>query len=133
MGMDVYGRNPDSKVGDYFRRNIWGWSALWGYCASVSPEAASLGVAAYCNEGDGLDAKDAKKLAAILREQLASGATKVAVRRIEEFEVATPLPLATEALIATFDIAVPTRCLFDEDDVREFAEFLEHSGGFTIC
>jgi hypothetical protein len=132
MGMDVYGRNPDSKVGDYFRRNIWGWSALWGYCASVSPEAASLGVAAYSNGGDGLDAEGAKKLAAILREQLASGATKTTVKRIEEFEVAPAVPPATELLIAEFDVVLPTRCPFNEDDVREFAEFLEHSGGFAI-
>jgi hypothetical protein len=132
MGMDVYGSNPDSKVGDYFRRNIWCWSALWGYCASVSPEAASLGVGAYLNDGDGLDTKDAKKLAASLREQLASGATKAAVKAIEKFQVAPAVSPVTEALIATFDVVLPTGCAFNEDDVREFAEFLEHSGGFTI-
>jgi hypothetical protein len=132
MGMDIHGSNPDSKVGEYFRRNIWGWSALWGYCASVSPEATSLGRGAYCNDGDGLDAKDAKKLAATLRQQLASGSTRAAVREIKEFEVAPPMPPATEALITAFHAAVPTRCHFTEDDVREFAEFLEHSGGFTI-
>jgi hypothetical protein len=132
MGMDVYGSNPDSKVGEYFCRNIWGWSALWGYCASVSSEAASLGVSGYINDGAGLDAKDAEKLAATLRKQLASAATKTAVKRIEEFEVAPPMPPVTEALITTFHTAVPTPCHFSEDDVREFAEFLEHSGGFTI-
>ena len=72
MGMDVFGTNPDSKVGEYFRRNIWKWSALWGYCASVSPEAASVGIGAYLNDGDGLDGKDAVKVAATLREQLAT-------------------------------------------------------------
>jgi hypothetical protein len=64
MGMRVHGSNPDSKVGNCFRRNIWGWSALWGYCASVCPEAAGLGIGAYVNDGEGLDATDAKKLAA---------------------------------------------------------------------
>jgi hypothetical protein len=132
MGMDVYGSSPDSKVGEYFRRNIWGWSALWGYCASVSMEAASLGIGAYHNDGEGLDATGAKKLAATLQEQLASGATKTAVKEIEELEIAPAMPAATEALIAKFHIVLPTGCPFSEDDVREFVEFLEHSGGFTI-
>jgi hypothetical protein len=69
---------------------------------SVSPEAASLGEKAYYNDGDGLDAESAKKLAATLREQLASGATKAA------------------------------NVWGLEDHVRKFAEFLEHSGGFKI-
>jgi hypothetical protein len=131
MGMDVYGRNPDLKVGEYFSRNIWHWCVLWGYCASVSVEAASLGDSAYCGDSAGLDAKDAQNLAATLRQQLATGATKAEVKRIDEFEVAPPVPPATEALII-FDAAVPTRCHFDEHDVLEFAVFLEHSGGFAI-
>jgi hypothetical protein len=132
MAMNVHGSNPDLKVGERFERNIWCWSALWGYCASISPEAASLGVDAYLNDGHGLDAKDAKKLAATLREELATDATKADVRAIEEFEVAPPTTPATEALIATFHAAVTTRCHFSEQDVREFADFLEHSGGFEI-
>jgi hypothetical protein len=36
MGMTILGRDPNSKIGETFYRNIWKWSALWGYCASVS-------------------------------------------------------------------------------------------------
>jgi len=165
MAMDVIGWKPDSKVGEYFCRNIWNWQVIWGYCASVSVEAANLGDSAYCNDGAGLDAKDAKNLAATLRQQLATGATKAEVKRIDELEVAPPVPPATEALItflkkhgrealdlserdvSNFNAAGPTRCLFDEHDVvefafpprhfdehdvLEFALFLEHSGGFAI-
>ena len=28
MGMDVYGRNPSSPVGEYFRATIWAWHPL---------------------------------------------------------------------------------------------------------
>jgi len=133
--MTILGRDPNSTVGDSFHRNIWNWSALWGYCASVSPEAASLGTRAYVNDGDGLDAEGAKKLAAILREQLASGATQNAVKEVEEFEVAPPTPPAIEALLSLQAVGgtfFSPRAQFSEDDVCDFAEFLEHSGGFDI-
>ena len=138
MGMDVYGSNPDSKVGEYFRRGIWGWSALWGYCASVSPEAASLGDDAYSNGGHGLPAEDAKKLATTLRKQLASGAAKAAIKEIAELDVAPPVAPAAEFLMALSRTPEFAPLLFpphefSEQDVCEFAEFLEHSGGFKIC
>jgi hypothetical protein len=28
MGMDVFGRNPDSKAGEYFRANVWSWRPI---------------------------------------------------------------------------------------------------------
>ena len=28
MGMDIYGRKPENEVGEYFRRNVWGWRPL---------------------------------------------------------------------------------------------------------
>ena len=134
MGMDVFGGKPDSPLGQYFRSNIWRWSALWGYCVSVSPEAASLGNDAYFNEGDGLNAEDSKKLAAILRQELSSGKTKDAVRKIEQFEVAPHTPPAAQTL---FKFANAENCevpppRFTEQDVRDFADFLEHCGGFSI-
>jgi hypothetical protein len=135
MGMCVCGREPNSEVGDAFFRNIWDWQLLWGYCVSVSPEAASLGKFGFSNDGKGLNAAHAKKLAAILRDELASGATREAIRKVEQFEVAPETGWGAEfvALLSKHGINAetpPTR--FTEQDVREFAEFLEHSGGFSI-
>ena len=28
MGMDVYGRDPDSPAGKYFRANVWSWRPI---------------------------------------------------------------------------------------------------------
>ena len=28
MGMDVYGRKPKNKTGEYFRANIWSWKTM---------------------------------------------------------------------------------------------------------
>jgi hypothetical protein len=52
----------------------------------------------YAAESDTDVSEDAKKLAAILRQELASGAAREAARRIEQHEVAPPQPPAAEAL-----------------------------------
>jgi hypothetical protein len=75
MGMDVYGKKPSSEAGKYFRNNIWWWDPLARYILEhVPPEITGRCKHWYSNDGDGLDAADALKLAQCLREQIANGA-----------------------------------------------------------
>ena len=73
MGMDVYGKNPTSEVGQYFRRNVWGWHPLWDYVEHQHPEIAELVEHAHSNSGDGLGARNSKKLAKLLMADYESG------------------------------------------------------------
>ena len=73
MGMDVYGKNPVNETGQYFRRNVWGWRPLWNYVEEVHPEIAELVEYGYSNDGDGLGARNSKKLAKLLREDIFRG------------------------------------------------------------
>ena len=73
MGMDVYGKNPTDKVGEYFRRNVWGWHPLWQYVEVVHPEIAELVEYAHSNDGDGLDSEKSQELANFLRRDLDTG------------------------------------------------------------
>lgn len=73
MGMDVYGKNPANEVGQYFRRNVWGWRPLWQYVEDIHPEIAELVEYAQSNDGDGLGARDSKKLAKLLKEDIFRG------------------------------------------------------------
>ncbi len=78
MGMDVYGVDPDSKQGEYFRRNVWGWRPLWMMVEELAPALAGKVKGAQFNDGDGLDAKDAKELGKLLEEKINEGtATKL--------------------------------------------------------
>jgi len=72
MGMDVIGRRPRSSTGEHFRNNVWWWRPLWEYCAEVTP-AVCDDVLGHSNDGDGLPADGARRLARILREEIASG------------------------------------------------------------
>lgn len=171
MGMDVYGNKPKSEVGEYFRRNVWGWRPLWQYVENQHSEIAELVQYAQSNDGDGLGARDSKKLANLLLEDYNSGAVAKYVAERNKFLSELPFDdcgLCENTGIRTDKIGVeagmPTRELepdiaiivgrtkgtcngcnglgkkesfetsyyLEEDDIKEFAEFLMECGGFKI-
>lgn len=73
MGMDVYGRNPKNEVGEYFRRNVWGWHPLWDYCLDMHQSIAGKVECGHSNEGDGLGSVDATSLGKKLKLDVESG------------------------------------------------------------
>lgn len=172
MGMDVYGKEPATEKGTYFRRNVWGWRPLWQYVEDNHPEIAELVKYAQSNDGDGLNKAKSLQLAKLLNEDVISGKTKEYVQSRNEYLANLPLldcELCGATGIRTDEIGIqngmPERELspehaslygrtkgycngcggagkkedwqtsyyLDESDVVEFAEFLEHCGGFEIC
>jgi hypothetical protein len=172
MGMDVYGNEPTSEVGEYFRRNVWGWHPLWEYVENIHPEIAELVEHGHSNDGDGLNASDSVRLAKLLQEDLGSGTASeyIAERgkmladlpkeecrqchgtgiRTDEAGVAQGMSereLSPEIAILTgrtkgwcngchgegFNEPFATNYYLEEEDIREFADFLLESGGFKIC
>lgn len=89
MGMDVFGQNPTTESGEYFRNNAWHWSPLWNYCVELAPELCG-DVEGGTNDGDGLDAKGADDLAVILFNELASGRTEQYEKAFNEERAAIP-------------------------------------------
>lgn len=84
MGMDVYGKKPTAKVGEYFRASVWGWHPLWEYVTYVAPDLASKVTYGHSNDGDGLDAANSKALAVVLRNSVRSGAAAGYVKERDE-------------------------------------------------
>lgn len=74
MGMDVYGKEPISKVGEYFRRNAWGWRPLATLCCTLCPKETESCRYWQSNDGDGLDAIGARALADALQDKVNQGA-----------------------------------------------------------
>ena len=75
MGMDVYGKNPTSDKGQYFRNNVWWWHPLWEYCQELHGSICGQVQDGHSNAGDGLDADDAKALGEALLHDIATGVT----------------------------------------------------------
>lgn len=76
MGMDVYGRKPINPAGEYFRNNVWWWRPLADYACSVAPAITASCKYWGSNDGDGLTAAKSRKLAEVLRAEVASGRTR---------------------------------------------------------
>lgn len=77
MGMDVLGKEPTSKEGEYFRNNVWWWRPLWDYACDIGAAviAEKLRRAGHHNDGEGLDGPASVRLAQLLKEELATGRT----------------------------------------------------------
>jgi hypothetical protein len=73
MGMDVSGKNPKADAGVYFRRNVWGWHPLATLVCKLAPRITCHCKRWHSNDGDGLNATNATRLAAVLDTALASG------------------------------------------------------------
>lgn len=148
MGMDVVGKAASSKRGEYFRNNVWWWRPLWSYCQEISAVART--VDGSYNDGNGLDAAGATQLATELFNELNSGRTsEYAAKRQVTLD---KMPSETcEHCVGTGrrnDEYVQGPCNgcegtgqrrpwvtmypFSIDNVKEFAEFLQDSGGFEI-
>jgi hypothetical protein len=150
MGMDVTGNNPDNEIGEYFRASVWGWHPLWNYCEYVAPSLTSKVKYGHTNDGDGLSYLDSKHLAHILRGQLKNGGTAEYIVERDKQMDALPdekctacegtgvLMIRDETMQCSGCKGAGTRrpittwYQLDKETVYEFAEFLEHCGGFKI-
>lgn len=171
MGMDVYGKNPKSNAGEYFRRNVWGWRPLWDYCVDNYNDLVGE-VSGHTNDGDGLGNEGSLELARRIKEDLVSGKAKTYIDERNAYLADLPRPecdLCSGTGIRTDKVGVEngmpeqelepelqvilgrskgtcngcrgegkrdnfeTWYSLDLDDLQEFAEFLENSGGFEIC
>lgn len=90
MGMDVFGREPSSKHGEYFRNNVWYWRPLAELCIHFAPEICSACTYWHSNDGDGLDGDDALLLAEVLEARHQDGSLADYISRRDEELSALP-------------------------------------------
>lgn len=125
MGMDVYGKAPTGKAGEYFRANIWSWRPIHALCETVlGRELPSWGF----NDGDGLQSQAecdelANKLTAYLKafpgERIALESDMRINPHTGEF-----LRRGTKEGVTAYSTT--------RGHVREFIRFLRACGGFEI-
>ncbi len=123
MGMDLNGRNPTGKCGEYFRNDIWSWPHLASYCNMIAPDICTPCRCWYTNDGDGLDAAGAVALADTLEAEINAGRTAV--------YAAFEYPQRPDPIFAE-EPRDPPLCRAFVENVAVFAAFLRESGGFSI-
>ena len=150
MGMDVSGKNPVSETGSYFRNNCWWWRPLWNYCYHVAPDLITDDVfeSGSYNDGAGLNAKGAAKLAVILETKIAEGHTKIWQKERELYLESLPDDNCGVCNNNNRGYSKKKDCKgcdgkgtrdsweksypFYVENVENFAKFLIDSGGFEI-
>ena len=135
MGMDVYGRNPVSPAGEYFRATIWSWRPIYSLiielCLDLLDEEILRNMA--YNDGAGPDdgqtcSQMADRFAGWLKEN--RNGHQVYVEREGSFEggVMTALEKAGWATVNDFESSFTT----SPDHLTRWVVFLRHCGGFEV-
>ena len=150
MGMDVYGVEPYTEAGEYFRANVWSWRPLWNYVCDVcniDPETRNSG---HYNDGYRINEDAAISMGLVLQSLLKSGLVQKYAdhrqkeldalpdeqcvhcngtgQRNDEYVQGTCNACDGKGTVRPFE----THYLFDAEHVEEFAEFAKQSGGFEI-
>jgi hypothetical protein len=155
MGMDVYGK----KEGEHFFNNVAGWHPLADYIEEVAPDIASKCRYWHSNDGDGLGAADARKLADVLQAEIDSGRCDLRARARAAVKERMPKepcwlcdgtgrrhkPFSTEIGFDPVTGVVCEMCKgealypsgwsggwFSVQNVQDFVAFLRGCGGFKI-
>ena len=150
MGFDVFGEEPDAEVGKYFRNNVWWWRPLWEYVVDNCGLTSEQVTAGLSNDGVLIDKSTAERIAKTLKGLIEQGLTKKF--EVEYMKMLDELPDEVcdlcggtgvrndeivkgtcnkcdgKGKVRPFDTWYP----FSEENVKNFAEFCEHSGGFRI-
>ena len=140
MGYDIYGKKPTAPEGEYYRSNIWYWPPFVAMCRRLAPRESKGCKGWELNEGRGLNAADALRLANRLDELLADGTIAAYIEDTGEPPVTelqgNALKFIRALKIATGGGKVDAPGLaapaVTEEDVREFIAFLKTCGGFMI-
>ena len=150
MGMDISGKKPVSETGSYFRNNCWWWRPLWHYCCVVGEDLIDEDTREGCsyNDGKGLNAIKAAKLAVILKAKIADGHTKTWKKERDLHIESLPdencgvcnnnnrgynkkkdcRPCGNSGIKDNWEKNYP----FEVDNVKEFSNFILDSGGFDV-
>lgn len=132
MGMDVYGINPTTEAGKYFRASVWSWRPIHAIC---SPHCDTTGWE--YNDGHGLDSQEeCDRLADALDSYLAENPHEKFVVNEER-----DLKATRDGRLVSGDEALKAMCegnvlespwQASRGRLREWVAFLRGCGGFKI-
>lgn len=153
MGFDVYGKEPWTKHGEYFRNNVWWWPPLWSYTCELCDDVLDKEDQehGFSNSGHYYDKELAREVGYRLLESVNSGFAKEWKDNYEKWQRALPREKCDicGGTGERHDDVVDGKCNacggagdkeawathypFDVDNIKAFAHFCIESGGFTIC
>lgn len=143
MGFDIYGADPGTEEGKYFRNNVWWWRPLADYCLEAAPDV-TLACAHWHSLQIELDAGRtetyarlyASRLEAMPNDPCTICETTVLRKEPPERGAGDLRNGGTKCNACDgegYRRPWETHYPFDVDNVRGFVTFLRGCGGFSIC
>ena len=134
MGMDVSGRKPRSKAGEYFRANVWSWHPIHALIEELCSDLLDEKTMRALGFNDGAGPKDQKTCTEMARrfenwmEHHADGHTVESDLRVtKEGRV-----VSEEELAANPDLETVSPYVVRDEHLKEWIEFLRNCGGFRV-
>jgi hypothetical protein len=128
MGMDVYGRQPAGKEGEYFRANVWSWRPIHALMNQLCPEITvmyNLG----SNDGDGPDDQETcDQIADRIEEWMKDHREGYAIEMGPKVEKGTGR-FVDEGFEGETEPVYQT----SDSHLQEWVKFLRACGGFKVC
>jgi len=135
MGMDVLGRNPSSKAGEYFRANVWSWRPIQALIVELCSDLLDDDTLTGLSFNSGYGPKEQTTCSEMANrfdqwmEHHVSGHTLESESRVtREGRFVSPQEQAANPELETVS-AYET----DDDHLKEWIEFLRNCGGFSVC
>ena len=134
MGMDVWGRNPSSPKGRYFRANVWSWRPIHALCVELGrdlfDDETLRGMSFNIGAGP-TDQEASTKLADRFDQWLEHHA--------DGFQVDLGLRVTPEGRFVPEqdrakepDLETNSPYQVADEHLKEWGEFLRHCGGFEV-
>jgi len=135
MGFDLMGQKAKNKKGEYFRNNVWWWRNLWIFVTLNCQRILTKEEMDYGNWNDGkkIVKQKAERIVMKLKETIKNGQAKEFEKQITEVQKAAienNKKLKGGASDPEFDFS--EHYPFTVENLKEFIEFVENSGGFRI-
>lgn len=119
MGFDIVGHSPASLKGEYFRNNVWWWRPLQTLIALKCRDILSPADLQGLNFNDGYLIEGDK-------------ATQIAARLVAIALNQSDLDEAYDEVMAILPPGYYEKC-WSRENILDFAEFAQNSGGFVVC
>jgi hypothetical protein len=133
VGMDVYGKNPTSEVGEYFRASVWSWYPILDRVAETGVLPAEMVERMGSNDGAGPDAVLAGVLADALDAMVRGLSDDGVVVSTEDNTERGTAAVVFGLMSALSGSTVGADFSTSVGHLREFAAFCRASGGFEVC
>ena len=133
MGMDVFGVNPKSEAGKYFRANIWSWRPIHELIERANVLPPDLVYHMGFNDGYGPDEQQSLLLAAQM-ETMLDGMDDDHTFMLTD-EIDGPVAALMDSIRRSGATIVTDGPAYQAEvaHVREFITFCRESGGFEVC